>query len=144
MHININFDFNINFSESLNKYYIYRYMSSSLVELLKVKNPPKLLKQVRVVMPREDVVIKTKIIDKTKLAFDRGKFLEGIVGIQKLTQKDEVASVRPVAEAPPEIAEPVASPKPKKRKMKMKLKPKKHQEKRLKKKFLVNWCRKKT
>ena len=62
MHININFDFNINFSESLNKYYIYRYMSSSLVELLKVKNPPKLLKQVRVVMPREDVVIKTKII----------------------------------------------------------------------------------
>ena len=100
-------------------------MSSSLVELLKVKNPPKLLKQVRVVMPREDVVIKTKIIDKTKLAFDRGKFLEGIVGIQKLTQKDEVASVRPVAEAPPEIAEPVASPKPKKRKMKMKLKPKK-------------------
>ena len=30
-----------------------------------------------------------------------------------------------VAEAPPEIAEPVASPKPKKRKLKMKLKPKK-------------------
>lgn len=98
-------------------------MSTQLLDLLKVKQPPKLLKQVRVVMPKEAVVIKTKIVDKTATAFDRSKFLEGIVGIQKL--KKGSPKERDVADMPPPIVEPVASPKPKKRKLKLKLKPKK-------------------
>jgi hypothetical protein len=97
---------------------------SSLLEQLKVKQPPKLLQQVRVVMPREAVVIKTKIVDKTKAAFDRAQFLNGIVGIQKLT-KTVSSTERAVADEPPALIEPVASPKPKKRKLKIKLKPKK-------------------
>ena len=96
----------------------------TLLEQLKVKQPPKLLQQVRVVMPREAVVIKTKIVDKTKAAFDRAQFLNGIVGIQKLNKKVS-STKRAMADEPPALIEPVASQKPKKRKLKMKLKPKK-------------------
>tara|TARA_Y100001958_G_scaffold159738_1_gene162912 strand:- start:6519 stop:9893 length:3375 start_codon:yes stop_codon:yes gene_type:complete len=102
-------------------------LKNPLLDLLKVKQPPKLLQQVRVVMPKEAVVIKTKIVDKTAVAFDRGKFLEGIVGVQKLTKKVSPKE-RAVADMPPAIIEPVASPKPQKRKLKIKLKPKKTPE----------------
>ena len=101
-------------------------VNPTLLEQLKVKQPPKLLKQVRVVMPKEAVIIKTKIVDKTAAAFDRANFLEGIIGIQKLKKKEH-SKERAIADEQPALVEHVASPKPKKRKLKLKLKPKKTQ-----------------
>ena len=58
-------------------------MSAALLAKLKVKKPPQVQEDVAVVMPepaeREEVVIKARIVDKTKVgAFDREAFLNEI------------------------------------------------------------------
>ena len=61
-------------------------MSSSLLENLKKKKPPNILKPVKVEIPTK-VVIHAKIVDNTKIGFNRDKFLEKIDDFQKLKKK---------------------------------------------------------
>ena len=97
-------------------------MSSSLLENLKKKKPPNILKPVKVEIPTK-VVIHAKIVDNTKIGFNRDKFLEKIDDFQKLKKKP-VIKQSVVAK---EISDPlpkISKTSPKKRKLKLKLKPK--------------------
>ena len=97
-------------------------MSSSLLENLKKKKPPNILKPVKVEIPTK-VVIHAKIVDNTKIGFNRDKFLEKIDDFQKLKKKP-VIKQSVVAK---EISDPlpkISKTPPKKRKLKLKLKPK--------------------
>ena len=104
-------------------------MSLALLEQLKVKRPPNILKPVRVVMRMEDVAIKAKIKKKIDPNFDREKFLQGAVGFQILKKKSSPkhqpgtpsALPQPLPDEPPPT---IAPTKAKKRKLKLKLKPK--------------------
>ena len=97
-------------------------MSSSLLENLKKKKPPNILKPVKVEIPTK-VVIHAKIVDNTKIGFNRDKFLEKIDDFKKLKKKP-VIKQSVVAK---EISDPlpkISKTPPKKRKLKLKLKPK--------------------
>jgi hypothetical protein len=87
-------------------------MSAALLAKLKIKKQPDVLEKVELVIPaaasKEDITIKTKIVDKSKIGdFDRAAFLN------TLTEKQEVvASAEPVtalAEPVTALAEPVTA-----------------------------------
>ena len=92
-------------------------MSAALLAKLKVKNTPKIRESVVVAIPakRNDVIIKTEIIDKTRTSvIDRDEFMKQI-RIKEVATKDTKEPIGPV-----QPVEPV-EPKPKKTKKRFKL-----------------------
>ena len=81
-------------------------MSAALLAKLRVKNPPKARESVEIVVSapakREDVSIRTKVVDMTKTSgIDRQKFMRNIAS-REVAKRDEPLPPTPaVQEKPP-------------------------------------------
>ena len=100
-------------------------MSAALLAKLRVKNLPKRPDTVDIVVrqpeAREEIAIKTKIIDKrAAVEFDREAFLIGIKESRPITDKT-IKSPPAIPAMPAAAEEPVVAKKPKKLKKRLKL-----------------------
>ena len=92
-------------------------MSAALLAKLRVKNPPKARESVEIVVSapakREDVSIRTKVVDMTKTSgIDRQEFMRNIAS-REVAKRDEPLPPTPAVQEKP--------PAPKKRKIRLKL-----------------------
>ena len=92
-------------------------MSAALLAKLRVKNPPKARESVEIVVSapakREDVSIRTKVVDMTKTSgIDRQKFMRNIAS-REVAKRDEPLPPTPAVQEKP--------PAPKKQKIRLKL-----------------------
>ena len=92
-------------------------MSAALLAKLKVKKQPKIRESVEIMVQvpskKEDVTIRTKVVDMTKTAgIDRDKFMKSIVS-KEVTKKDKPIEPMPV------VQETIIVPKKQKKRLKL-------------------------
>ena len=92
-------------------------MSAALLAKLKVKKQPKIRESVEIMVQvpskKEDVTIRTKVVDMTKTAgIDRDKFMKSIVS-KEVTKKDKPIEPMPV------VQETINVPKKQKKRLKL-------------------------